>query len=136
MRDDSAERVEDEAFEWMVVERAKRVGNVEAVVDRVDVSVEELVRVEIAVPDVLPRVENESRRERGRKVEDAVSYETRFNATTPALRSITPLNQLTRQRRTAISVHPTNTPKSPLRVPTSVPPPHLSPLPIAAAPLF
>lgn len=43
----------------MVVECSKGVGDVEAVVDRVYVAVEETVGVEVAVPEVLPAVEDE-----------------------------------------------------------------------------
>jgi hypothetical protein len=60
LRQSRAEGVEDEPFERVVVEGSKGVGDVEAVVDRVDVAVEETVGVEVAVPEVLPAVEDEA----------------------------------------------------------------------------
>lgn len=44
----------------MIVQRAEGVRDVETVVNRVDVTVEEFVEVEQAVDDVLPGVKNES----------------------------------------------------------------------------
>lgn len=57
---DGSERVHDEAFDGVVVQGAERVGDVEAVVDRVDVLVEELVGVKVAMDGVLPSVEDEA----------------------------------------------------------------------------
>lgn len=44
----------------MVVESSVRVRAVEAVMMRVNVAVEELIGVEVAVPEVLPSVEDEA----------------------------------------------------------------------------
>lgn len=54
-----AERVEQEALEGVVVERTKGVRDVEPVVYRVDVLVEELVYVHRAMEEVLPGVEDD-----------------------------------------------------------------------------
>lgn len=43
---DRTERIEDEPFQRVVVERAERIGHVEAVMHRVDMLVEEFVDVE------------------------------------------------------------------------------------------
>ena len=53
-----AERVEQEALDGVVVERAVGVGDVQPVVDRVQVLVEEPALVHEAVEEVLPRVEH------------------------------------------------------------------------------
>lgn len=95
--DGGSERVENEAFEGVVVEGSEGVGDVEAVVNAVNVSVQEGVGVEVAVPEVLPCVENEA----GRK-----------NLGGQRSRSLPPSSWLglTRQRRTGRSVLPTSTP--------------------------
>ena len=59
-REDSSDRVEHETFEGVVVERTKRVGHVEAVMDRVEMSVEEAVRVTEPVKGVLPSVNDKA----------------------------------------------------------------------------
>lgn len=60
LRQRRAERVEYEPFQWVVVQGAKGVGNVETVVDRVNMAVEEFVGVKVSVPEVLPAIENEA----------------------------------------------------------------------------
>jgi hypothetical protein len=60
VRDDRAEGVEEERLGRVVVECAESVGDVEAVVDRVDVFVEEAVGVEEPVQEVLPCIEEEA----------------------------------------------------------------------------
>ena len=55
-RDRSAEGVQDETLNWVVVQSTVGVRNVETVVPRMEVSVEELVDVKGAVPEVLPCV--------------------------------------------------------------------------------
>lgn len=60
MRDDRSERVEEERLGRVVVECAESVGDIETVVNRVDVFVEETVGVEEPVQEVLPGVEEEA----------------------------------------------------------------------------
>ncbi|KAI3478430.1 hypothetical protein L1887_59637 [Cichorium endivia] len=57
--DDGAPRVEQQALDGVVVERAKGVGHVEAVVMRMEVAVEEAALVEEAMQHVLPCVHDE-----------------------------------------------------------------------------
>ena len=56
LRDDGADGIEEETFKRVVVKGAAGKGNVEAMVDRVDVTVEPLVDVEGAVKKILPAV--------------------------------------------------------------------------------
>ena len=51
-----AERVEQEALDWMVVERTVSIGHVQPMMDRVKVLVEEPVEVHRTMEKVLPRV--------------------------------------------------------------------------------
>ncbi len=60
LHDQGAKRIEDETLEGMVVERTESVGDVEAVVNGVDVAVEEPGCVEEAVHEVLPGVHEEA----------------------------------------------------------------------------
>lgn len=53
-----AESVEQEALDGVIVERAESVGNVEPMVDRVQVLVEEPALMHQAVEEVLPSVEH------------------------------------------------------------------------------
>lgn len=55
----SAEGVQYEAFERVVVLATEGVGHNEAVVPRVDMAVQELVHVHVSVPEVLPGVNHE-----------------------------------------------------------------------------
>lgn len=59
MRDDSAQGVEHKALERMVVQSTICIWDIQAVVPRVEVLVEELVDMEGAVPEVLPGVDAE-----------------------------------------------------------------------------
>jgi hypothetical protein len=60
--EDGTERVQEEAFNRVVVERSKRVGDVETVVHRVEMAVEEGDRMEESVEEVLPSVDDEAAR--------------------------------------------------------------------------
>ena len=51
--------VQQESFEWMVVERAKRVGHVQTVVGRMELLVQVCVHVHGTVEEVLPGVDDE-----------------------------------------------------------------------------
>ena len=63
LSDDSAAGVEKEPLQGMVVQGAVRVGNVQSVMDRVDVAIEELVDMEEAMEEVLPSVDHEAAKE-------------------------------------------------------------------------
>jgi hypothetical protein len=52
--------IEHEAFYRMVVKRSKGIRAVKTVVVRMNVAIEELVGVEVAMPEVLPCVEKEA----------------------------------------------------------------------------
>jgi hypothetical protein len=52
--------VEHEAFYRMVVKRSKGIRAVKTVVVRMNMAIEELVGVEVAMPEVLPGVEKEA----------------------------------------------------------------------------
>ena len=58
--DSRSKSIEDESFDRVVVKRSEGVGNVESVMPRVDMAVEELVGVEVAVEEVLPCIQYES----------------------------------------------------------------------------
>ena len=60
LREDRVKRVEEEALEGVVVERAKGIGDIETVVHGVDVAVEEGGDVEEAVHEVFPGVDEEA----------------------------------------------------------------------------
>lgn len=60
--EDSTERVQEEAFDGVVVEGSKRVGHVETVVHRVEMAVEEGNRMKESVEEVLPGVDDEAAR--------------------------------------------------------------------------
>jgi hypothetical protein len=59
---DGTERVQEEAFDGVVVESSKCVGDVETVVHRVEMAVEEGNRMEESVEEVLPSVDDEAAR--------------------------------------------------------------------------
>ena len=59
LRDDGTERVQEEAFDGVVVDGAERVRDVEAVVDGVDVFVQVFVHVHETVEEILPSVYDE-----------------------------------------------------------------------------
>ena len=52
--------IEDESFERVVVERSESIWNVEFVMDRVEVAVQERNGVEQAVEEVLPGIHDEA----------------------------------------------------------------------------
>lgn len=55
-----AQRVQNKPFDRMIVQGAVSVWHVKSMMHRVNVFVKELVDVEVAMPKVLPRVENEA----------------------------------------------------------------------------
>lgn len=60
--EDGTERVQEEAFDGVVVEGSERVGDVETVMHRVEMAVEEGNRMEESVEEVLPSVDDEAAR--------------------------------------------------------------------------
>lgn len=60
--EDGTERVQEEAFDGVVVEGSKRVGHVKTVMHRVEMAVEEGNRMEESVKEVLPSVDDEAAR--------------------------------------------------------------------------
>lgn len=59
---DGTERVQEEAFDGVVVEGSKRVGHVKTVMDRVKVAVKEGDGMEESVEEVLPGVDDKAAR--------------------------------------------------------------------------
>lgn len=66
--------VEKESFDWVIVERAKRVWDVKPVVYRVKVLVEELVDVHAAMEEILPCVQDDPVRASHKKTEEAGAH--------------------------------------------------------------
>lgn len=62
MSDDCTESVEEETFNWVIIESSEREWDIEPVVDRVEVAVEEARGVEETVEEILPSIDEEAAR--------------------------------------------------------------------------